>query len=466
MPAQTAQRPPSLLQREHLPFAVGAVALVTLGAFENRATMTVLPTVAQDLDGLWLFGAAAAAPLIAYVVSTALGGVWADRRGPVPALRLGMLVFVLSQLALGLTPSMQVFTVARVASGFAEGLLDIGLTVLLARALPEELRAKVFAAFAAAWVLPSLLGPSIAGSLTEWVHWRAVFLLGAVLLVPAALALRPSMRSAARSSGPATPWSVSERRTLQMAVAVAVALSVLTAGGAMLGGGGLVPTVGLSIVLLASVATIPLLRALLPTGTLTLAPGIPAVVALRGLVAAAFAMVGTFMPLMLSTIHHYGPAAAGLSLTITGVAWAGGSQLHGLRAVQARTSATARLRLGFTLIALGATGPALTALEVLPVWAGLALWAVAGLGMGVTSPTLSTQMLALSPVASQGRNTAASSLTGSVTQAVALALVGAAIAWLEPTLPGWLFATVMVAGAMVAALGAVTAHRAARAVAG
>src|SRR5687768_14633293 len=104
MPAQTAPRPPSLLQREHLPFAVDAVALVALGAFENRATMTVLPTVAQDLDGLWLFGAAAAAPLISYVVSTALGGVWADRRGPVPALRLGMLVFVLSQLALGLTP--------------------------------------------------------------------------------------------------------------------------------------------------------------------------------------------------------------------------------------------------------------------------------------------------------------------------------------------------------------------------
>ena len=53
---------PSLLAREHLPFATGAVALVTLGAFENRAVSTVLPTVARDLDGLWLFGAASAAP--------------------------------------------------------------------------------------------------------------------------------------------------------------------------------------------------------------------------------------------------------------------------------------------------------------------------------------------------------------------------------------------------------------------
>jgi MFS family permease len=461
MSVETAQRPPSLLQREHLPFAVGAVALVTLGAFENRATMTVLPTVAQDLDGLWLFGAAAAAPLISFVVSTALGGVWADRRGPVPALRVGMLVFVLSQLALGLAPSMAVFALARVGSGFAEGLLDIGLTVLLARTLPVELRAKVFAAFAAAWVLPSLLGPSIAGGLTEWVHWRAVFLLGAVLLVPAALALRPSMRQERRSpTAPATAWAADERRTLQTAVAVAVALSLLTAGGAMLSGDGLVATLGMSLVVLSSIATLPLLRALLPAGTLRIAPGIPAVVALRGLVAAAFAMVGTFMPLMLSAIHHYGPAAAGLSLTVTGVAWAAGSQLHGLRVVQARTGPAARLRVGFALIATGAAGPALTSLEVLPVWAGLGLWAVAGVGMGVTSPTLSTQMLALSPQESQGRNTAASSLTGSVTQAVALAVVGAAIAWLDPSLPGWLFATVMLAGAGVALLGTATAHRA------
>ena len=460
MPVETAQRPPSLLQREHLPFAVGAVALVSLGAFENRATMTVLPSVAQDLDGLWLFGAAAAAPLISFVVSTALGGVWADRRGPVPALRVGMLVFVLSQLALGLAPSMPVFALARLASGFAEGLLDIGLTVLLARTLPVELRAKVFAAFAAAWVLPSLLGPSIAGGLTEWVHWRAVFLLGAVLLLPAALALRPSMRQARRKTAPATAWTPDERRTLQTAVAVAVALSVLTAGGAMLAGDGLVPTLGMSLVVLSSIATIPLLRALLPAGTLRIAPGIPAVVALRGLVAAAFAMVGAFMPLMLTTIHHYGPAAAGLSLTVTGVAWAAGSQLHGLRVVQARTGPATRLRVGFALIAVGAAGPALTSLEVLPVWAGLGLWAVAGVGMGVTSPTLSTQMLALSPEDSQGRTTAASSLTGSVTQAVALAVVGAAIAWLDPSLPGWLFATVMLAGAAVALCGTATAHRA------
>lgn len=470
-----ATRPPSLLARAHLPFTVGAVSLVTLGAFENRATLTVLPSVAQDLDGLWLFGAAAAAPLIAFVVSTAAGGVWSDRRGPVRTLYAGMLLFLASQLVLGLAPSMHVFVVGRVGSGLAEGLLNIGLTVLLARTLPEALRAKVFAAFAAAWVLPSLLGPSIAGGLAQAFSWRAVFVLGAALLIPAALLLRPSMVSEAAATGtsnrsatttppttatPSAPRAAGERRTVVSALAVAAALVALTAGGWFLSRPGWAGIGGASLVVVAVAALLPLLGTLVPAGTVRLAPGIPTIVALRGLVDAAFGTVGAFIPLMLTTVHGLGPAAAGASLTITGLCWAAGSQLHGLHAVQARWPAPVRLRLGFLLITVGVLGPALTAVEVLPVWAGLAMWGVAGLGMGITSPTLATHMLALSPVSDQGRNTAAASVTGSVTQAAALAVVGAAIAWQAPALPEWLFAAGMFGGSAIALVGLLGARRA------
>ena len=194
--ADASTRPASLRDRAHLPFAIGAVALVTLGAFENRATMTVLPTVARDLDGLWLFGAASAAPLVSFVVATVVAGAWADHRGPVRPLQAGMLVFTVSQVAMALAPGMAVFALGRFGSGISEALMDVSLTVLLARAMPEELRAKVFAAFAAAWVLPSLVGPPVAGLLTEVLSWRSVFAIGVALLPLAWLLLRPSMRAA------------------------------------------------------------------------------------------------------------------------------------------------------------------------------------------------------------------------------------------------------------------------------
>jgi MFS family permease len=465
MPTATARsrpdgRPLSLFTRDHLPFAVGAVALVTLGAFENRATTTVLPTAARELDALWLFGAASAAPLVSFVLATVVAGAWADHRGPVRPLQAGMLVFVASQLAMATAPTMAVLTLGRFGSGVAEAFMDVSLTVLLARALPEALRAKVFAAFAAAWVLPSLVGPPVAGALAETVSWRAVFAVGIALLLPAWLLLRPSMRAAAGHAEAPTRWTSQEHRAVRAAGLAALGLGALTAGGSLLGRSGGTRLLGLALVVAGLACTAPAVRTVLPEGTLRLARGIPALVALRGLVAAAFGTAASLLPLMLTTVHDLGPAAAGTSLTVTGLCWAAGSQLHGLDVVQRRVGAVRRLQVGFALITVGVLGPALTSIDALGVVAGLVLWGVAGVGMGIVSPTLSTQLLLFAPVADQGRITAASSLTASVAQAVALAAAGALIAWQAPALPGWVFAGVMAASAGTGALGWAAARRA------
>ena len=218
--------------------------------------------------------------------------------------------------------------------------------------------------------------------------------------------------------------------------------------------------VGVTASLAGLLLLVPATRFVLPPGVLTAARGIPAVIALRGLLAAAFGLVGAYLPLMLTTVHGLRPAAAGISLTVTGVFWAAGSQIHGLGAVQRHVEPVRRLRIGFSLIAVGVFGPALLSLQLIPLWAGLGLWAVAGLGMGLSSPTLSTQMLALSPTTVQGRNTAAGNVTGSVTQSVTLGAAGALVAWQTPSLPGWLFAAVMASGGIFGLAGAVLAGRA------
>jgi MFS family permease len=391
-----------------------------------------------------------------------------------------MLVFTASQVAMALAPGMAVFSVGRFGSGIAEALMDVSLTVLLARTMPEELRAKVFAAFAAAWVLPSLVGPPVAGVITEVLSWRSVFVIGIALLPLAWLLLRPAMRAegaapegaapggtAPEGAAPegsaetaATRWTPGEHRAVRAAALAAVGLAGLTAGGSLLGRSGPVATLGVGLVLAGTACTVPAVRTVLPAGTLRFARGIPALVALRGLVAAAFGTAGSLLPLMLTTIHGLGPAAAGASLTVTGLSWAAGSQLHGLEVVQRRVPAARRLAVGFALITVGVLGPALTSLHALPVALGLVLWGVAGLGMGIVSPTLSTQLLRYAPVADQGRITAASSLTASVAQAIGLAAAGTLIAWQAPDLPGWLFASTMAGCALVGAVGLAAARRA------
>jgi MFS family permease len=192
--APTTETPVRLLDRAHLPVVVGIIALVTLAAFENRAVMTILPTVVRELDGWALFGASTGATLVTFTVAMAWSGGWTDRVGPRPVLLWGLALFVLAQVISALAPSMAVFVAGRGVSGAAEALIDTSLMVLVAQALPEQLRAKVFATFAAAWILPSLLGPSLAGGLDAIAGWRVVFL-GPLLVAPIAYALlRPALR--------------------------------------------------------------------------------------------------------------------------------------------------------------------------------------------------------------------------------------------------------------------------------
>ncbi|WP_270886950.1 MFS transporter [Pedococcus sp. 5OH_020] len=466
-----------LLHPAHLPFTVGAVALVTLGAFENRAVTTILPSVARDLEGLSLFGAASAAPLVSFVVATTLAGLWSDSRGPVPVLRAGMGAFVAGELTMALAPSMQLFVLGRLLGGLAEGLLDIGLTVLVARALPAELRPRVFAAFAAAWVLPSLLGPSMVGVVAEHLGWRVVFFLGVALLGPVAACLRPALR-AARSPGDLgsagsrlvragttesdAPTLTGSRRQAGWSVVAAAGLVALSVGGSMVAGAEAVALVGWALLLAGLATVLRSARAVLPPGSLTAAPGIPALTALRALLGAAFGTAGGLLPLMLTDVHGYGPAAAGVSLTVTGLFWALGSQLQGLDHVQARTSVPSRLRIGFALVTVGLVGPTLLAVSLLPAWAGLGMWALAGVGIGICSPTISTHVLTLSREQDQGRNSAASVLAPAMAQAVSFAASGALIAWEAPDLGGGLFAGIIAACAGLSALALVLAGRAAQ----
>ncbi|WP_169787649.1 MFS transporter [Luteipulveratus mongoliensis] len=441
--------PARLLSAAYLPFAVGAVSLVTLGAFENRATGTVLPVVAHELDGLALFGAASAAPMITYVVATAIAGALSDRGGPTRVLRIGAATFAVGQLLASLAPTMVVFVLGRLLSGFAEAFLDIGLTVLIARALPESLRAKVFATFAAAWVLPSLLGPSIAGLIADHVGWRAVFLLAVILLVPSFALLVPSMRRTPVE--PLGTWSDRQRTVARSAAGAAALLAVLTATGSAAGTTWAV--VALAAMLAALTSLVLLVRRVLPSGTLTGSTGIPAVTASRGLAAAAFGTAGSFLPLMLTTTRGLSPALAGITLTLTGVFWATGSFVHSLDVVQARLAPTLRLRIGFGAITTGLIGPALIAIDVLPLVPGLALWALSGLGMGVVSPTLSTQMLALSKHGDEGANSAASNMAASLAGAVGAAVGGALIATQADDLAGWVFTAIIGVAVLMGALG-------------
>ena len=449
--------PERLLDRRHLPVVVGIVALVTLAAFENRAVQTVLPVIVRDLDGWALFGASTGASLVTFTVATAWSGGWTDRFGPRPVLLAGLGVFAVAQLVSAVAPTMTLFVAGRALSGAAEALVDTTLLVIVAQALPESLRAKVFATFAAAWILPSLLGPGLAGGIEAVAGWRFVFL-GPLVVVPVALVLlRPALRRGRAADAP-TEVDPGARGRLVAAVLLAAGLAVTTFCAPLLESPAS-RAVGLGVVLAGVVVVLAAAARALPAGTARLAHGIPALVAQRLLVAAAFTAVGSVLPLMLVTTHDVSTAVAGVSLSVTGVMWATGSWLNSLDRVAASVSPAARTRIGMLLIGVGSVGPLLLSLDVVPIPVGLVGWGAAATGMGLVSPVLSTELLAQAAEDERGRVSAAQGLASSTGVALATALVGGVVAWFGPAMDGPRYALLVAAGAAVALVGAAGAGR-------
>ena len=172
---------------------IGSIALIFLGAFVSLAVTTIMPTIARELDGEALYSAAFSGTLAASVIGMVVVGRWADAGGPARPLVISMVVFVIGLLLSGTAMTMEIFVVGRVLQGLGNGGIIVALYVVVGRIYPPGLHPKIFGAFAAAWVLPSLIGPPLAGVVAEVFSWHWVFLGVGVLMVFAGAAVIPAL---------------------------------------------------------------------------------------------------------------------------------------------------------------------------------------------------------------------------------------------------------------------------------
>jgi MFS family permease len=393
----------------------GMVALIALGAFESLAVTTTMPAVVDALGGLHLYAMAFAAPVASGVIGMVAAGGWADRRGPGRPLLTGVGLFVVGLVIAGTAAGMEMVVAGRLLQGLGSGLLTVALYVVVARVYADAVQPRVFAAFAAAWVVPSIVGPAIAGLITEHLGWRWVFLLIPGLAVPAVLMLRPALAQvstpAQPDDGERTDWS-----RLARALGAGTGAMALHWGGQQQGPVGVL-VIGAGLTLL--VVTVP---SLLPPGTLRAARGLPSVIVTRGLIGAAFFGAEAYLPLLFITERGLSPAAAGLALTSAAILWSAGSWLRGRS--EGRWDDRDVLRAAALLIAVGIALAAMAVWHTVPVSVSLLGWGLAGLGMGLGYPTLSLLTLRLSARSEQGANSSALQVNESLTIAVVLAVSG------------------------------------------
>ncbi|WP_165917500.1 MFS transporter [Roseateles saccharophilus] len=409
MPASTADT--ALFAPGRRAACAGAVALISMLAFESIAVATAMPAVATALDGLPLYALAFGATLATSVLGMTAAGQLCDRRGPYSAALAGLASFLAGLLLAGFAPSMPWLVLGRGLQGLGSGVLGVTLYVGVGQVVPQQLHPKLFAMFAGAWVVPGLVGPALASFLVQAVSWRAVFLAVAAAVPVAAAAMLPSLRRVGTGSGEALRWGA-----MRWALLASLGVLMLHAASQRAGAGAaLLFVAGLALAGLAA-------RPLLPAGALRAARGLPSVILLRGLIAATFASAEAFLPLLVTRRFGWSLTEAGIALSAGAVTWSIGS------ALQARVSRAEQRRLllpgGFGLTALGLLVVIAPLLAALPSGLVLAGWSTVGLGIGLSFPMLSVLLLKLSPPESQGSNTSALQLSDALTSSAALAGAG------------------------------------------
>nr|WP_272914922.1 MFS transporter [Rathayibacter iranicus] len=393
---------------------VGTTSLVFLCAFESLAVTTIMPIVSTDLDGRSLYPLAFAAALAAAVVGMVAAGSSADRRGPTPALVTAILLFTLGLIAAGAAQSMPVFVAARLLQGLGSGGITVTLYVLVARVYPGELHPRIFGAFAAAWVVPSLIGPFVAGVVAEVASWHWVFFGVVALVALASAAVAPTLRALGPQE--CLPFDRGAVGRIARAVVVSAGVVVLSTSAEIAPGlSGVLATAAMVVVLVA-------VRALLPAGTLRARGVLPSVILLRGLVAAAFFGTEVYLPLLLSEQYGLPPWLSGATLTAGALSWALGSNLQGRPGTT--LSHGRAMKLGTALVLAGIAVVLLTTVLVLtPVVAAVG-WFLAGGGMGTMFPRMGTMTLALSAPGREGFNSSALQIADSAGASVSLAVTG------------------------------------------
>ena len=401
----------------------GLFLLESLGAVQALIVVTIMPAVIRDLGDVQLYGWAFSASGLATVAAIPLSGRAMDRFGPIRPLALMNAVFAVGTIMAGLAPSMPVLIAGRFLQGLGAGAQYAISLGTVAKTYPEHLRPRVVAILSTAWVLPGLVGPSIAALMASTVGWRWAFLAVLPVLVLASALVFPGLAALPRTdpvtSGTGVRWA------LQLAAGSALLLSGLTTPSLwtapfVLGGG------GLAVQAFARLMRPPDVAPDAPDGAGTGGSGALAIVAAAAFLAMfAFFAADGFVPLLLTRLRGRSVLEASIVVTAATVAWSVGAWW------QARAAATwpgrSMVRVGGLIVAVGVAGVG-AALAPVPLVLPYVAWGVAGLGIGMAYSTISVMGLSLAKPGAEGSTASMVLLSDSLGLAAGAGLGGSAIA--------------------------------------
>ncbi|WP_440119400.1 MFS transporter [Paenibacillus sp. QZ-Y1] len=401
--------------------------VLTTVAFEGLAITTIAAKMAQSLEGIHLYGWIFSAFLLSQLIGTLVMGQQVDKRGVFTSMLVSFSIFVLGTVVAAVSFDMHMLIAGRALQGFGAGALITCVYTCVTLHYSDALRTQILAAFSMAFVLPSLIGPYLAGLIASYMSWRFVFWI-VLPLIGVALSLTfRSFRDLQLRQVRTGPAQTADSKTLY-AILLAIGTGLLLTGlGMITDWKGIVLTLGGLFVM------IPQMHKLLPRGTFTVQKGLPATLVSRGLYVACYFTTESFVILALTEVKGLSADLAGLIVAAGSLSWSAAAWLQAK--LDVRDLGRGRKHRVMVGIGIMIAGTVLVILALLLSDGGIILillsQMITGFGVGLANPTTAAIALQHAAPRKEGEMSANLQFVDSFYIGVSIGVGGALIALSE-----------------------------------
>jgi EmrB/QacA subfamily drug resistance transporter len=179
---------------------ISSILASAMAFIDGSALNVALPVIQTDLQAngaqlLWVVNGY----LLMLAALILVGGALGDEFGRKRVFMSGIALFMLSSLACGLSPNIEILIAARVLEGIGGAVMIPGSLAIITTYFHESRRGQAIGTWSAATTVVTVAGPVLGGVLANAGLWRGVFLINFPLGVAALLILFnqvPESRSA------------------------------------------------------------------------------------------------------------------------------------------------------------------------------------------------------------------------------------------------------------------------------
>jgi EmrB/QacA subfamily drug resistance transporter len=407
-------------------YAITATVIVVVGTLLVAVNVTMvnvaLPTIGRDLNvtaGLdWLV----TAYLLAVAAAQPLTGWLCERFGSTQTYVASIIMFSAGSLLVGLAGTMELAVAARILQGLGGGaMLPVGMTLVHQLFSPDR-RGAALGYLGMAVMAGPAAGPVVGGWLVDAAHWRLIFLLNVPVGLVLAVAAARLLRDGAVTSRPRFDW--------QGIVLIGIALPslLLASSSAASLGWTTAPVMGLA--LLAVVAILLFitheLRTAQPLVDVRMFNNKPFTlsIAVIWLSTAGHLVVLVLLPVLLQAVYGLSGLRAGLLLTPSAVCAAIVMPLSGRWSDRSGPRVPVVLGLASSFVVAWLLANLAFAAST---WWILAIMVLHGLGIGLSSMTVTATALNVVPTRMVNQASAVRAVNRQVSAALTVGLAAAII---------------------------------------